>query len=138
MKLDDDKIVAAIELAEMKTSGEIRVHFVKRVKGSVFEHAKKTFEDLGMTKTKERNGILFFIAEQSHQFSILGDIGIHEKVHQSFWDEIRNQMVDQFKNKNMTEGLCRGIQVCGEKLAVYFPRQEDDQNELSNEITRES
>jgi uncharacterized membrane protein len=32
-------------------------------------------------------------------------------------------------------GLVKGIEMAGEKLSVYFPRLEDDSNELSDDIS---
>ncbi len=125
----------AIETAEAKTSGEIRVHLQKKCEGEALEVAKKIFEKLGMTNTAERNGILFFLSLEDHHFAILGDIGIHEKVKDDFWHAIRNRVLDHFKKGEFIEGLEAGIHKCGEKLSEYFPRQTTDKNELNNEIS---
>ena len=50
-------IIQAIQSAELKTSGEIRVHLERRARDSFNEHAREIFEKIGMTKTKDRNGI---------------------------------------------------------------------------------
>jgi len=138
MKLDDQKIVQAIAEAESQTSGEVRVHVTKFASKNILEKSKIVFEKLGMTKTQERNGILFFIAEVSKCFSILGDKGIHEKVHQEFWEELSATMQDHFRKKEFTQGLCEAIRECGEKLKLYFPYQRDDVDELSNQVSRDS
>ena len=137
MKINDDQIVKAIEEAEMNTSGEIRVHISKMPTKNVYEAAVKTFEKLGMTNTQERNGVLIYLSTLSHQFAIIGDQGIHDKVHQEFWDEVRNHIVIEFKKNDFTKGLCDGILACGQKLKQYFPRQHDDKNELSNTVSRD-
>lgn len=129
------QLLQAIEEAERMTSGEIRVHLASKSDQNPTEEAKALFEKLKMTETKERNGILFFLSLQDHQFVILGDQGIHQKVNDHFWDEIRDLVVQQFKNEKFAEGLIAGIQKCGEKLALYFPRKKNDRNELSNEIS---
>ncbi len=134
-KEEKEKIVHAIQEAEQKTSGEIRVHLASSCKKSVLEEATETFEKLGMTQTKVRNGILFFLSLSDHQFAILGDIGIHEKVHKEFWDHIRDTVIESFKKEEFSEGLIAGIHECGEKLKLYFPRDHTDQNELSNDVS---
>lgn len=134
MNLDHDKITESIKKAELNTSGEIQVVVSKLPVKDVYKKAVKVFEKIGLGQTKDHNAILFYIAELSHKFAILGDKGIHEKVHQEFWDEIRNEMVKHFKEEEFTKGLCEAIELCGEKLKVYFPYQEDDMNELADHV----
>ena len=62
-QLDHERIVRAIKEAEAKTSGEIRV-FVQRgeLEGDALTAAQKKFHQLRMDATRERNGILIFVA----------------------------------------------------------------------------
>lgn len=133
----EKEIVAAIEAAEQKTSGEIRVHLKKRLpKGrSVREEAEKTFTRLRMHRTRERNGVLIFVVFDNHEFAILGDSGIHARVGAAFWDETRDRMAALFAEGKSKEGIIAGVSSAGEKLAAYFPCGKDDKNELSNRLT---
>jgi uncharacterized membrane protein len=99
------------------------------------EEGKRIFEKLGMIQTAERNGILFLLELKNHQLVILGDQGIHEKVPENFWQEIRDLVLQGFQQEDFSGGLARGIQRCGENLKKYFPYRKDDRNELSDEIT---
>lgn len=134
---EERAIIAAIQEAEGKTSGEIRVHIVRhrKGKGDVYSGAVKAFEKLGMTRTKERNGILIFIAPQDRQFSVIGDIGIHAQVTDDFWKKVRDVMQDDFYRGNFLQGILDGVHFCGEELKKYFPRQDQDQNELPDHIS---
>ncbi len=133
---DEARVVEAIRQAEMRTSGEIRVHLEAHTDEPNLAHAKKIFEEAGMTQTELRNGVLFYLAIEDHQFSILGDRGINEKVPDDFWDDIRDLMQEHFKRGAFAEGLCQGIERAGRALAEYFPRQDDDQNELPDSISK--
>ena len=133
---DEARIVEAIRLAELKTSGEIRVHLENHANEPNLKHAEHIFHKVGMDKTALRNGVLFYLAVQDHQFSIVGDKGINEAVHQGFWDEIRDVMQSHFRESRFTEGLVVGIGMTGTALKQYFPREDDDINELSNEISK--
>src|SRR6266852_2843544 len=133
-KLDQDRIVKAIQNAEQQTSGEIRVHVQPKAGSDIHAFAERTFERLGMTKTALRNGVLLFIATEHHRFVILGDRGIDEKVPPGFWDEIAAKLTIRFKNDEFTDGLVEAIRAAGEHLKAYFPRSADDVNELSDEI----
>jgi hypothetical protein len=88
-----------------------------------------------MHKTELRNGVLFYLAVTDKKFAILGDKAINEKVPENFWDNIKELMLDYFKKQQFTEGLCKGIEMAGEKLKTHFPLQSNDTNEITNEIS---
>ncbi len=132
---DEQIIVNAIKTAEKNTSGEIRVHVENYDKEDVLDRAVYWFEKLGMHKTKERNGVLFYLAIDARKFAILGDAGINAKVPEGFWDEIKDTLVSYFKEGKFAEGLAKGIIMAGEQLKKYFPHRKDDINELSDEIS---
>jgi uncharacterized membrane protein len=128
-------IQKAIVNAELNTSGEIRVHIDDTCKEDVLDKATAVFHKLKMNKTELRNGVLFYLAIKDRKFAILGDKGIHEKVPGNFWDSIKEEMFVLFKQQKFTEGLCKGIELAGEKLKTHFPLQRNDTNELSDEIS---
>ncbi len=75
---DEQKaIVAAIGAAELKTSGEIRVHIERDVprkapaSGDAYLRAREMFAKLGMHATEARNGVLFYLATRSRRFVAL-------------------------------------------------------------------
>ena len=134
-ELDKKSVVEAIQAAEEITSGEIRVNLDKKGGKDPFIEAKRVFERLGMTKTKERNGVLIYLCFARKQLAILGDQGINEKVPEGYWDELYRNMTTAFKNENYCLGICEAVQHVGEKLSAHFPVNGDNPNELSNEIT---
>ncbi|HPX04878.1 MAG TPA: TPM domain-containing protein [Tenuifilaceae bacterium] len=134
-KEQQQRIVKAIEQAELNTSGEIRVHIEKSCKIDVLDRAADVFALLKMHKTQLRNGVLFYFAISDRKFAILGDAGINSKVPNNFWDSIKEEMLVLFKQGDITSGLEKGILLAGEKLKEHFPLQKNDVNELSNEIS---
>lgn len=134
-KEEQQKIVAAIKEAELNTSGEIRVHIENHCKEEALERAAELFYDLKMNHTAARNGILFYLAVKDHKFAIIGDEGINKEVEHDFWNDIKDEMISNFKENKFTEGLIAGILKCGDKLKKHFPYQNDDVNELSDEIS---
>ncbi len=129
------RLLKAIELAELKTSGEIRVHIEKTCKDDVIETAKKKFNQLNMHQTKDRNGILFYLAINSKSFAVWGDEGIHQKVTDDFWKSITDSAMYYFKQNDLISGIEKAIEMCGEKLKLHFPIEKNDKNELSNDIS---
>jgi uncharacterized membrane protein len=128
-------IESAVKEAELNTSGEIRVHVEEKLAGDPLDRAAYIFEKLNMHRTSLRNGVLFYLAMESHKFGILGDAGINAKVPENFWDNIREKMQESFAFGNYTQGLITGIILAGEQLKKHFPFQKDDINELSDKIS---
>lgn len=129
-------LTAAIKTAELETSGEIQVHIENHCGDNVLDRAAEVFETLKMHQTQERNAVLFYLAVEDHQFAILGDCGINKVVPENFWENIKNEMVIHFKNKDFTEGLRLGIEMCGQQLKSHFPyNDKGDINELPDEIS---
>ena len=134
-EIDPGRIQAAIQAAEKKTSGEIRVSVSPIFWGSVRPVAEKAFQRLGMTNTRQRNGILFFIVPSRRRFVILGDEGIHAGVGQDFWDHLTAAMSAEFRKGRFQDGLIKGIEEVGEHLAAHFPYDPaTDKNELSDNL----
>jgi len=129
------QITNAIRAAEMNTSGEVRVHIEKYCKVDVLDRAAYIFEKMEMHKTQLRNGVLFYLAVEDHQFAILGDAGINQKVPDDFWETTKELVLSKFKEGNLTEGLTSGILMAGEQLKAHFPYSKNDVDELSNEIS---
>lgn len=132
---DKKRISEAIARAEHNTSGEIRVHLEDHCKGDVMKRAEWHFGKLGMHKTKDRTGVLFYLAVKDRVFAIYGDMGINAKVPDNFWDGIRDHMLIHFKESRFADGLIEGIRMAGSQLQQHFPAKRENDNELSNEVS---
>ena len=133
---EEQAVVEAIRLAELSTSGEIRVHIEKETSLDAFDRALEVFNTLKMDATELKNGVLVYVAVKNKSFVICGDQGINDLVPSDFWDSTKEVMANHFKNGNFKQGLIDGISKAGEQLKKYFPYQEGDTNELSNEISK--
>lgn len=132
---DSEQIVEAIRRAELLTSGEIRVHIRKKCSADCLKDARHLFKKLGMHRTKKKNAVLLLIAQDSHQFAILGDEGIHRHVGDSFWNKTRDLLAEAFSQGRYKEGIMSAIENIGDKLKIFFPVEPGDKNELSNTVT---
>ena len=130
------QIVAAIQSAETRTSGEIQVHIENHCKGQVLDRAAEIFEMLKMYQTKDRNGVLIYLAVLDHKFAILGDAGINAVVPADFWESTKELMASHFRQGKFTQGLIEGIHLAGNQLGTHFPfNRSSDKNELSDEVS---
>jgi uncharacterized membrane protein len=132
---DLKQIKEAIWQAELKTSGEIKVHIENHCKEEVMDRAAYLFETLEMHKTELRNGVLFYLAIEDHQLAILGDVGINMKVPEHFWDDIYEEMKKRLQQQAYTEAIVKGVGMAASQLQTHFPYRQDDTNELSNDIS---
>ncbi|HAO14539.1 MAG TPA: hypothetical protein DDE71_03075 [Tenacibaculum sp.] len=133
---EEKEIVKAIRQAEQNTSGEIRVHIEKTAKISHYLRVQEVFENLKMYKTSERNGVLFYVAVDDRKFVVYGDEGINKVVPANFWNITKEVVQEKFQEGYFKEGIIAGVLKAGEELKNHFPRQIDDVDELSNEISK--
>ncbi|AUC85338.1 hypothetical protein CW731_08565 [Polaribacter sp. ALD11] len=133
---EEKEIISAIRTAETNTSGEIRVHIEASSEKEHYERALEVFHLLKMDNTKDSNGVLIYVAVKDHKFVICGDKGINDVVPKNFWDATKDIIQNQFKKGNFKQGIVDGILKAGLELQSHFPWQTDDENELSNEISK--
>lgn len=133
---EEQEIVNAILEAEKNTSGEIRVHIESTSSQDHYNRAQELFHQLKMDNTRQRNGVLIYVAVHDHKFVILGDYGIDHVVPDDFWDSTRDIMQNYFKQGDFKQGIVEGVLMAGRELKAHFPWQSDDRNELSDDISK--
>jgi uncharacterized membrane protein len=132
---DMQRIKEAIVAAESHTSGEIRVHLEKNCKADTLKRAEEIFAKLKMNQTKDRNGVLIYLAVEDKVFAVYGDAGLNARLPENFWDGIKDKMLIRFKAGEFTEGLCEAITSAGMQLKTHFPAETVNPNELSDDIS---
>ena len=132
--IEQDRIAHGIAEAEKATSGEIRIAINKHCEGDAYQTATEYFAKLDMDKTAQRNGVLIYLAHADHKVAIIGDSGINRLVPDNFWETTKIAMSAHFAKGNLADGIIAGVALAGEKLALFFPYQTGDINELPNDI----
>ena len=137
-RIDPERIVRAIVDAERNTSGQIRVSIAPRPWGSLRKAAEGAFKRLGMMRTPHRNGVLIFVVPSRREFVILGDVAIHERVGQEFWERVAAAMSDRIRHGDLTDGIVHGIEAAGAELAAHFPSDGGSNGDgaLPNDVDR--
>lgn len=132
-----DAVIAAIAAAEKRSSGEIRVYVESHcAMVNPIDRSAAIFEQLNMHQTKERNGVLLYLALKDKQFAIVGDEGINQKVGgNDYWEFIAAKLKEHFKAGQIKKGICFCVTEIGMSLAKHYPEDGSVQiNELPNEI----
>ena len=135
--LDKQLLVQAIQAAEQTTSGEIRVFVESHIpkKQDALKRAIEIFFKNKMNETKDRNGVLVYVAVEDKKLAVYGDQAIHEKVGIEFWYSQVQEMTAHFKEGGYVEGITKVVTEIGQALTHHFPYDRTtDVNELSDEI----
>jgi uncharacterized membrane protein len=130
------QIVAAIQAAEHRTSGEIRVYVESRCRYvNPIHRAAEIFAGLNMEKTAARNGVLVYVALKDRQVALFGDEGINRKVGSAFWNEQVRNILSHFNKADYAGGIARVVTEIGAALQTHFPYDKGtDKNELPDDI----
>lgn len=133
---EKERIVEAIRLAEQQTSGEIRVYTESHCRFvNPLDRAAEIFWGLQMDHTRDRNGVLIYVAMKDHQFAILADQGIHEKVGQAFWNREVTVMQKHFAHAEPALAIVAVVNDIGQALKTHFPYDRvNDKNELPDDM----
>jgi len=133
---EKELIVQAIQNAESRTSGEVRIFVERRCRFvDPVMRAREVFHGLKMDETDARNGVLVYVAMKDRQLAVYGDEGIHAKVGNAFWNAEVQKMLQQFNKNNYAAGIAQIVHEIGEALITHFPYDAaGDKNELSDDI----
>jgi uncharacterized membrane protein len=133
---EQQSILEAIREAEQKTSGEIRIYIENRCRFvDPLDRAAEIFWGLKMDMTKDRNGVLVYVAMRDHQYAVFADQGIHEKVGQEFWNREVELMAAHFRKSAPADAILSVVKDVGVALHKHFPYDRDtDKNELPDDL----
>jgi putative membrane protein len=98
---------------------------------SVHLRAKAAFLEEEVFATRDRTGILVFLALFEHRAVILADEGIHRAVPQDEWQHLVDDLIAGIKAKRAAAALVEAVTRCGRLLEQYdVERRPDDEDEL--------
>jgi uncharacterized membrane protein len=131
-KEEEKQIMEAIREAELASSGEIRLFVESSCPKDIRARTIEMFKRLKMQRTRERNGVLIYIAMDDHRYAIFGDEGIHSKMGYEFWTTEVSDLKKYFIDNQIVEGICQVVLDIGQALHKHFPHPPDDKDELPN------
>ncbi len=113
---------------EKASGAEIRILVELDHPGDPQERAKGFFHELGMDRTAEGTGILFYFCLRQKQFAIFGSVT----------QEIASRAVAlgeaAFRQAKFGDGIVAMLGELLDHLAGHFPRRPDDRNELPDHV----
>lgn len=117
-------------------SDAVRRRFVPRslMKDAVERAARNAFSSLGCDKTRDGTGILIYASLFERIVVVHGDKAIDAQLPKGTWDEVKELVLDGFRDGRPTEGYVAAIEKCGKLLTPNFPIKPDDTDELPNSL----
>ncbi len=106
--------------------------FVKRRRAH--DTALREFTARGLTRTRQRTGVMLYVAIQERYAEILVDTGLDGKVDQAVWDAIIECTLAAARDDRLRNGLVDAVRAVGAVLANHAPRTSDDVDELPNKV----
>ena len=103
-----------------------------------FSYARKTAETQfmahGVHLTRERTGVLIYVAPADRRVEIVADEGINSKVQQGTWDELVLDVVRPAGLGQLADGVIAVVERAGALLAQHFPAGPVNANELTDRV----
>jgi putative membrane protein len=106
--------------------------FVKRARAH--EAAMREFVSRGLTRTRERTGVLIYVAAAERYAEIIADTGIADRVETQVWREAVSDLIDAIKAGRAGDGLVETVRKVAAVLAEHAPPRVDDMDELPNKV----
>lgn len=100
----------------------------------VHREALAHFTALGVSKTRDRTGILLVLSLRERRVQLMADEGIHARHDDNFWKDLVEELVVAIRDGKATDGVVALIKKLADDLAQHFPIKDDDTDELSNRV----
>lgn len=98
------------------------------------EAAAREFVARGLTRTRDRTGVLVFVAAAEHYAEVVADTGIARCVDEHVWRETIEELITAIRAGRVADGLTTAVRRVGEILAEHAPRRPEDTDELPNKV----
>ena len=98
------------------------------------EAAAREFLARGLTRTRERTGVLIYVAAAEHYAEVVADSGIADHVDEQVWRDTITELIEAIRRERAAEGLVAAVYRIGEILAQHAPIRAADTNELPNKV----
>jgi putative membrane protein len=95
--------------------------------------AAEAFLEEQVFATRDRTGVLIFVALFEHRVLVLADHGIDAKVDASAWSDISDELALGIRHGTLTPALTHAVERCADLLSEHGVTAPDPANELSDE-----
>lgn len=134
---EQQEIIDCIRKVERATTAEIRLRVERKCEGDPLQRCRILLDQLGITQTKDRTGMIIYLSIEDHKVGIFGDQKVHELVGDEGWQTACKELQRRFKAGEFVAGICETIQAFGSTFSKHFPPRGENPNELPDEPSYE-
>lgn len=130
------QLVMFIAAAVLFEQPWVRFRIVPRPvrRARAFRAATEQFLIRGLTRTRERTGVLIYVSLAERYARIIADDGIAAKVKQADWQGAVDVLVQHISANEIADGLVAAVEQCGLVLAAHAPPISGPTSELPNRV----
>jgi uncharacterized membrane protein len=114
------KIARALTAAEDGTTGRIAVRVIPDASVDAFARAQYEFRRVGLHRHCQQNAALILVAPKARKFAVIGDLALHQRVGDSFWNDVVEDMQPHFSRGAVYDGIILAIERVGIVLHAHF------------------
>lgn len=96
--------------------------------------AQEQFLVQNLHTTRERTGVLLYVSIVERHVTLLADSGINAKVPAGTWDKIVADFTSKLRTGQVTAGFIEAVNATGSLLAIHFPAETINPNELPDHL----
>jgi putative membrane protein len=114
----------------------LRIALVPRAARRAQAHrlAMDQFTARGLTRTKNRTGVLIFVSLAERYARIVADEGISARVPQRAWQEAVDELTAHMREGRIADGFVAAVERCGAVLAAHVPRTPGKRDQLPDRV----
>ncbi len=123
-------------LAVLLCLPRVRIALVPRAARRAIAHrvAMEQFMIRGVSRKRDRTGVLIFVSLAERYARIVADEGIAARVPQSEWQGAIDALIAHMSHGRIADGFIAAIDSCGKVLEQHFPQSETSHDELPDRI----
>jgi putative membrane protein len=130
------QVVIFIALLIVLCLPSVRVALMPRKARRAIAHrvAMEQFMRRGISRVKDRPGILIFVSLAERYARIVVDDEVAARIPQSKWQGAVDALITHMRDGRIADGFIVAIEACGNELAQHFPLTDAGRNELPDRI----
>lgn len=127
---EQQQIVQCVKEMEKLTSAEIRVRIERSCSGDPVLRCYSLLEQLGITETKGRTGVLIYMTTEDRKVAVYGDHAVDQVIGTDGWSSTCKKLQSGFESGDFVQAICETIEALAKTLSVQLPAQPVNPNEL--------
>ena len=92
------------------------------------------FRTAAEARTRGRTGVLLYLSLDEHRAELVADSAINARVAPEVWGDAMAALIAGIRDGRPGDGMAQAVTQIGAVLALHFPREADDVNELPDRL----